>query len=164
MKREFIKLSFYISFLRIFVFIKAEYSAKPLVIQVNYFFSITTLTSRDLLFFGVFFRSNKMAMSVIRITTNFSYLLEVIDASRTQISHKSPSSYFDSFKTKFFFDVRSPLMVLIFPHGKFCFFARINFRASWKSLFFAGIKFRASSNFTFNFLHLFSFAFSQKGN
>ena len=34
----------------------------------------------------------------------------MIDASRrTQISHKSPSSYFDSFKTKFFFDVRSPL-------------------------------------------------------
>ena len=38
----------------------------------------------------------------------------MIDASRrTQISHKSPSSYFDSFKTKFFFDVRSPLRNMI---------------------------------------------------
>ena len=38
-------------------------------------------------------------------------------------------------------------MVLIFAHGKLMFFARINFRASWKSLFFECIKFRASSDF-----------------
>ena len=55
------------------------------------------------------------------------------------------------------------LMVLIFAHGKKTFFARINFRSSWKSLLFARIKFRASSNF-YLFFHLFTFAFSQKGN
>ena len=47
------------------------------------------------------------------------------------------------------------LMVLIFAHGEFIFFTRINFRALWKSLFFARIKFRASSNYFF-FIYLLS--------
>ena len=54
-------------------------------------------------------------------------------------------------------------MVLIFACINFraqenIFFARINFRASWKSLLFACIKFRASSNF-YLFFHLFTFAY-----